>query len=149
MQRFNYYYMYFSRLFYFHLISCWSILKHLLSPNTKANTLQCSFSIPSELISCQASFSQAMLSIIRSSSLLSEGACDPCVCWTLRCHAGTFCPPFWGWPSSHSVAFWAGTAEDMAGQSGEDQHHEIFVCYELMRVTLHCAVPNMTTWHFI
>lgn len=90
--------MYFGRLFYFHLISCGSILKHFLSLNKKANALQCSYIFPvNEHLARQArQCSQAMLSITRSSASLSEAAWNQCVfagpsdpCW----HS---CPAFWG-----------------------------------------------------
>lgn len=119
--------MHFSRIFYFHLISCWSILKHFLSLNTKDNTLQCFFTVPSEWTSCQA----------RQCSVWSDplpwwrGCCDLCV--SAGCSDASdamLALPAHPSPSasSHPLAFWAGTAEDMAGQSGEDQHQETLLC---------------------
>lgn len=156
----QFYYMYFSRLFYFHLISHRSVLKHFLRLNTKANTLQYSFTIPSEWTSYQArQCSVSSDPLPRWQRLPVSCACllDPQMpqmpqmpCWhllpTLLGTAFTLtfvssCSILGRNSWRHGRSVWGGSAPGNIGS--------LSVNVPPMRVTLHWAAPNMTPWHFI
>lgn len=148
--------MYFSRLFYFHLISSWSVLKHFLSLNTKAvYTAPTLFPVNEHLARQARQRSQAMLRITRSSASLSEAAWNLCVfagpsdasdamlALPAQPSGDAFTPSFISLCSILSRSSWR-RGRSVWGGSASGRVSLLSVHVSPMRLTLHWAVPNMT-----